>query len=213
MIPDRLNIDYHARVLMHGADLPWIPSPLAGVERRLLYRLGGEKARATSLVRYAPGSHFSKHVHSGGEEFLVLQGVFEDEHGSYPAGTYVRNPPGSHHSPKASQGCMIFVRLMQFHPLDQVQLVVQLPTQGSQILFENDHEWVAVQDLPPHSHVTLSNRRGLELLVIEGGLMVDGQALKPLDWLRLPANQNFTAQTGKTAARFWVKDTDHTLGL
>ena len=39
------------------------------------------------------------HVHGGGEEFLVLEGVFQDEHGDFPAGSYVRNPPQSHHTP------------------------------------------------------------------------------------------------------------------
>jgi hypothetical protein len=41
-------------------------------------------ARATSIVRYAPGSHFSPHTHGGGEEFFVLEGIFGDEQGEYP---------------------------------------------------------------------------------------------------------------------------------
>lgn len=68
------------------------------------------QARATSLVRYQPGSHFSAHEHGGGEEILVLDGVFEDEHGYYPAGSYLRNPPGSRHTPGSTEGCVIFVR-------------------------------------------------------------------------------------------------------
>lgn len=197
---------------MHGADLPWIPSPLVGVERRPLYRLGAEQARATSLVRYAPGSEFSMHVHSGGEEFLVLEGVFEDEHGQYPAGTYVRNPPGSRHSPRATQGCMIFVKLRQFHALDEKHVVVQLPTHGSQTLFESEHEWVGVQDLSPNSSATLANRRGLEILVINGELTVSDQPLKALDWLRLPAGVSPEAKAGKNGTRFWIKHASHSLG-
>ena len=54
-------------------------------------RVGGELARATSLVRYAPASSFERHAHSGGEEVLVLDGVFTDENGDYSAGTYLRN--------------------------------------------------------------------------------------------------------------------------
>jgi hypothetical protein len=61
----------------------------------MLDRIGDEVARATSIVRYAPASHFSPHVHDGGEEFLVLEGTFQDEHGDYPVGSYVRNPPTS----------------------------------------------------------------------------------------------------------------------
>ncbi|GAL13613.1 hypothetical protein JCM19233_4618 [Vibrio astriarenae] len=51
-----------------------------------LDRVGGEVARATSIVRYKPNSAFSPHTHDGGEEFFVLEGVFSDEHGDYPQG-------------------------------------------------------------------------------------------------------------------------------
>ena len=88
-----LNADFSRRVAVHAARLPWVPSPMVGVERRMLDRIGDEVARATSIVRYAPGSHFSPHAHGGGEEFFVLEGVFQDEHGEFPAGSYVRNRP------------------------------------------------------------------------------------------------------------------------
>lgn len=77
-----------------------------------------EVARATSIVRYAPESRFAEHIHELGEEFLVLEGMFSDEHGDYGAGTYVRNPPGSSHSPYTVDGCTIFVKLRQFDPAD-----------------------------------------------------------------------------------------------
>ena len=105
-----LNHDFSQGVLLHTADLPWSPSPMAGVERRMLDRIGGEVARATSIVRYAPGSRFSRHVHGGGEEYLVLEGVFSDEHGHNPPGSYVRNPPGSVHRPSSAAGCTIWVK-------------------------------------------------------------------------------------------------------
>ena len=66
-----INADFSQRVVVHAAQLPWVPSPMAGVERRMLDRIGDEVARATSIVRYAPGSQFSPHTHGGGEEFLV----------------------------------------------------------------------------------------------------------------------------------------------
>jgi len=92
----------------------WVPSPMTGVHRYLLDRVGGEIARATSLVRYAAGSRFSRHEHGGGEEILVLEGVFSDERGDHPAGTYLRNPPGSGHAPFSLEGCTLFVKLWQF---------------------------------------------------------------------------------------------------
>jgi ChrR Cupin-like domain len=94
-----LNSDFTQRAAVHAAQLAWKPSPIAGVERRMLDRIGDEVARATSFVRYAPHSRFSAHTHGGGEEFLVLEGVFQDEHGDFPAGSYIRNPPTSSHSP------------------------------------------------------------------------------------------------------------------
>ena len=104
-----LNHDFRLRVVQHAADAAWSPSPLPGVTRRMLDRVGGEVARATSIVRYAAGSRFDAHGHPGGEEILVLDGVFSDEHGDYPAGTYLRNPPGSRHAPLSREGCTLFV--------------------------------------------------------------------------------------------------------
>src|SRR5262249_28991485 len=114
-----LNADFSKRAVVHAARISWVPSPNAGVERRMLDRIGGEIARATSIVRYAPNSHFSAHTHGGGEEFFVLDGVFSDEHGDFPAGSYIRNPPSSQHRPGSEPGCTIFVKLWQFDPLDR----------------------------------------------------------------------------------------------
>jgi anti-sigma factor ChrR (cupin superfamily) len=96
----KLNADFTKRAVVHAATLDWQASPMAGVERRMLDRIGDEVARATSIVRYAPHSQFSPHEHDGGEEFLVLEGVFQDEYGDFPAGCYVRNPPQSRHTPR-----------------------------------------------------------------------------------------------------------------
>lgn len=92
-----VNADFSARVVIESQIAPWVTSPEQGVERKLLDRVGDQVARATSIVRYAPGSAFATHEHALGEEFLVLSGTFADEHGEYPPGTYVRNPPGSQH--------------------------------------------------------------------------------------------------------------------
>ncbi|MCZ6590022.1 MAG: cupin domain-containing protein, partial [Alphaproteobacteria bacterium] len=115
----KLNADFSQRVAIDTTSQPWVASPLPGVERRMLDRIGDEVARATSLVRYAPDSYFSPHEHSGGEEFFVLDGVFSDEHGDYGPGMYLRNPIGSSHKPFSRDGCTIFVKLGQMDPDDQ----------------------------------------------------------------------------------------------
>lgn len=112
----KLNADLSQRVVLETETLDWQDSPMQGVQRRMLDRDGAEVARATSLVKYAPGSHFSAHTHGGGEEFFVLEGTFSDEQGDYPAGTYVRNPVGSSHTPFSKDGCTIFVKLWQDVP-------------------------------------------------------------------------------------------------
>src|SRR5262245_7522733 len=97
---------------------PWTASPEPQVQRKMLERDGEEVARASSIVRYAARSSFPEHVHERGEEFVVIEGTFSGEHGDYPEGSYVRNPPGSKHRPFSRQGCTIFVKLRQFDPND-----------------------------------------------------------------------------------------------
>jgi anti-sigma factor ChrR (cupin superfamily) len=70
-----LNADFDQRVLVHADQIEWKNSPMPGVSRRMLDRIGNEIARATTIVRYDPDSQFSPHEHTGGEEFIVLEGV------------------------------------------------------------------------------------------------------------------------------------------
>ncbi len=119
-----LNSDLHTRAVVDTDALSWVPSPVAGVERRLIERDGGEVARATSMVRYAPGSSFSSHVHEFGEELVVLSGDLADESGEYPAGTYIKNPPGSVHAPRSKRGCTLLVKLRHLDAADDARIVV-----------------------------------------------------------------------------------------
>ena len=114
-----INNDYNQRVVINHHDLPWIPSPELGVLRRMLERQGAEVAKATSIVKYLPGSKFEAHQHELGEEILVLEGTFSDETGSYGAGNFIMNPPGSVHSPFSESGCTLFVKLRHLGP-DQI---------------------------------------------------------------------------------------------
>jgi quercetin dioxygenase-like cupin family protein len=212
----RINDNLALPVIVHAARQDWVPSPAAGVDRRMLFRVGGEVARATSIVRYAPGSAFPRHTHHGGEEILVLRGVFEDERGDYPAGCYFRNPPGSSHVPAAKEGCTIFVRLWQFREDDAAHIVRQpggVPRTGQRpgarsqtVLFDDGHETVFLEDWPSGGLVAIDNKRGLEFLVVSGSLTFDAEPLEPLSWGRLPAGNPLRATVGAQGARIWIKD-------
>jgi len=210
----RLNDDFSQRAVLHGANMDWVASPTPGVDRRMLFRVGEEKARATSIVRYAPDSHFPRHGHPGGEEILVLDGVFEDDSGAYPAGSYMRNPPGSGHTPSSMAGCVIFVKLWQFRRDDDAY-VVKTPNQdpaaawpgvlASRKLFDNGHEVVRLEDWEPNAGIEIANPDGLELLAV-GGSFHDGvEEFVPLSWLRLPPGQHLKGKTGAQGARVWSK--------
>ncbi|MDM7984292.1 MAG: cupin domain-containing protein [Maricaulis sp.] len=114
----QLHSNFNERVVLRPEDREWVASPASGVERQMLDRIGDEVARATTIVRFVPNSSFEPHGHELGEEYLVLDGVFSDESGDYSAGHYVRNPPGSSHTPFTREGATIFVKLRQFDPMD-----------------------------------------------------------------------------------------------
>ena len=117
----RINADFSQKVVIRPDDHLWVASPSPGVKRMMLDRIGEETGHATSLVRYTPDSVFPTHVHSGGEEILVLKGEFSDEHNDYPTGSYLRNPIGTKHRPRIGpQGATIFVKLHQFDQQDKI---------------------------------------------------------------------------------------------
>ena len=209
-----LNADFDKRASSHLADAEYVPSPMAGVDRRMLDRLGDEVARATTIVRYAPGSDFSPHVHTGGEEFLVLSGVFEDEHGAFPEGSYIRNPPESRHKPGSKPGCEIFVKLWQFDLADRTHVRVDTTKMPwfaigeggeAQGLFADAHEDVRMERWAAGAEIPLIADGGMEMLVTSGGFEESGESFSRESWLRLPKGAATTAKAGPEGVTFWVK--------
>jgi len=208
-----LNADFSAKVIVHSAQIPWVASPMAGVDRRMLDRIGDEIARATTIVRYAPGSTFSAHTHTGGEEFIVLSGTFQDEHGDYPAGTYVRNPPTTSHTPGSQDGCVIFVKLWQFDMDDRTQFSRRMtdqlapPTNGiaRAELHRDPREVVSYIEISPDTVFVEPAKGGLELLVLDGALDVGAEQLTEGSWLRLPDRADLSAKAGSQGAKVWIK--------
>ena len=208
-----LHSDFSKRVLIHSGDEEWLASPMPGVDRRMLDRIGGEVARATTIVRYAPGSKFSAHTHTGGEEFIVLDGVFQDEHGDFPTGTYVRNPPTTSHIPGSDDGCVIFVKLWQFDLNDRDQFRKDMATGlgtahngvARNVLHTDDRETVTYAHIDDGATLDVQATGGLEMLVIDGTLVESGDALGKGSWLRIPDGGALSARAGQGGARVWIK--------
>ena len=199
----RLNADFSQTAVVVPDPEAWVCSPESGVDRLMLDRIGDEVARATSIVRYAPGSRFPRHEHAKGEEFLVLDGVFSDESGDYGRGSYVRNPPGSGHAPYSQDGCRIFVKLRQFDPQDGRQFAIDTTNRDAWqpcddgcstrlSLHEFGEERVAILRTPQSRLLPIhADDGGVEVLVVEGSVRHAEQRLPDESWLRFPPGENF----------------------
>lgn len=198
----RINADFSQRAELCAEQHQWVHSPQSGVHRVMLDRIGAKKARATSLVRYAPDSYFPHHLHPGGEEILVLQGVFSADDKHYPAGWYLRNPPGSGHQPYSDEGATIFVKLRQMTEDEKQYVAIDTndaehwQAQGKRQvcpLFSSEYEQVSLQRLQSGETVFDSRPEGgAELLVVSGSLveMKSDQLSDEYSagsWMRLPA--------------------------
>jgi anti-sigma factor ChrR (cupin superfamily) len=146
----------------------------------------------------------------------VLDGVFQDEHGDYPAGYYVRNPPTSSHTPGSAPGCTLFVKLWQFDPEDRTE--VRLDTSKMAFepnasrsgvalmpLFHDHREKVRLERWAPRACIELAVPGGMELLVLEGEFSEGGERLGPQSWLRLPCGARLRATAGAGGCQAWVK--------
>jgi anti-sigma factor ChrR (cupin superfamily) len=213
--------DFSQRATVKADEHRWVPSPQAGVTRMMLDRLGGEHARATSLVRYAPSSVFPAHGHPGGEEILVLSGTFSDDSGHHGPGCYLRNPPGSAHQPSSEEGALIFVKLWQMPADDTSTLRIDTRDPTAWVrdglhevcpLHRTDHEQVSLLRLSPGHAFPLDTRGGAELLVLDGYLIESACVLGPLSWLRLPPGVGSELRAGASGVALYLK-AGHLAGL
>ncbi len=211
-----INADFTVRASVHAAQNPWVASPMPGVERRMLDRMGDEVARATTIVRYAPGSSFSAHTHTGGEEYIVLDGVFQDEYGDFSVGSYVRNPPQSKHIPSSVEGATIMVKLWQFDPEDrqtvrlQTQDMAAEPVPGREgvsviPLYKDARENVRIEVWEAGTRLSVDGHKGFEVFVLEGGFAEGNETFSRDSWLRLPVGHVFEGVAGSEGARVWIK--------
>lgn len=215
---DELNADFSMPAFAHTEDMEWEESPSAGVWRKRLDLVGGaETGRVTSIVRYDADSSFSAHDHPGGEEILVLEGVFSDEHGDYPKGSYMLNPEGFHHAPFSREGCVLFVKLRQFAGNDRRHVIIptedvawaagaQPGTWTKDLYSQGDypeHIYLSRLDanviVPHHDHP-----KGREALVLEGEAEDEFGRYKKGSWVRLPPGSSHSLSS-KTGVTLYVK--------
>ncbi|MGI2228956.1 cupin domain-containing protein [Burkholderia vietnamiensis] len=216
-----VNADFSRRAIVEPHEYQWVTSPQGGVERVMLDRLGGEKARATSIVRYAPGSGYPHHPHPGGEEILVLSGTFSEGDEHYPAGWYLRNPPGSSHQPSSCEGAIVFVKLWQMTPDERrrVRIDTRDPAAwqrqgGRQVcpLFSADAEQVCLQRLAPGETLFADPVDSAELLVLAGDLVAEGRSYARGSWMRFPKGEYLEIAAGAQGATLYLK-TGHLLDM
>lgn len=209
-----VNADFSRWAVVRPSEYQWIASPQAGVERVMLDRVGDEEARATSVVRYAAGSIFPRHQHPLGEEIFVLSGTFSEQGMDYPAGSYLRNPPGSSHCPSSREGAVIFVKLRQMK-LSETG-VVRIDTthpkswqrrQDGEIcrLFSNDTEHVCLRRLGASEVAYADATESVELLVLEGEVVIGAQSYDRGTWVRAPQGACPVIAAGSMGATFYMK--------
>lgn len=209
-----INADFSQRAAITPGEYRWVASPQPGVERVMLDRIGEEKARATSIVRYAAGSYFPVHEHAGGEEIFVLSGKFSEGDEHFPAGWYLRNPPGSQHQPSSCEGAIIFVKLGQMSADEKhaVRIDTRNPAHWHQEhdreicpLYSDAREQVSLQKLKADRIFSSSAAGGTEILIVDGDLIVGETAFAKGSWIRLPAQENPIMVAGTQGVTIYLK--------
>ena len=198
---EAINGNLTVRAVADTNRMEWTSSPSGTVWRKRVHLVGPpESGQVTSVVRYEPDSKFPAHDHPAGEEILVLEGVFSDEHGDWPAGTYLLNPEGFRHAPFSKPGCVLFVKLRQFPGRERRHVVVDTrtlewqpgadPAIRQRPLYDQAgfSDRMRIEQWAPNAGLgTLTYEQGAELFVLDGAFSDEAGAYTAGCWLRLPA--------------------------
>jgi hypothetical protein len=208
-VTEAIHGDMSRRVVLRTAELPWQASPIAGVWRKRLHRVGPEESgQVTSLVRFDAGSSFAEHGHPDGEEVLVLSGIFSDGDGDWGPGSYLLNPDGTRHTPWSSGGCELFVKLQQYAGPRRCRLEIDTASREwrptvragieEKVLYE-DRQFPDRTRLERWAAGTVAAARswtgGAEILILDGDLVADGESCERGSWLRLPPGDSIHASS------------------
>ena len=219
MTASALNGELDRRTCVNADDQEWVASPGGEVLRKRLHRVGPpESGQVTSIVRYQPGSEFPSHPHPEGEEILVLEGVFSDEHGDWPAGTYLLNPEGFEHKPYSREGCLLFVKLRQFPGTDRKHVVVDTNDAEWRSSVRPGARWQKLYAQEPFSdHMRIENwsrpgdigqlnfPQGAEIFVLSGSFADEHGNYGKHTWLRLPPGSSLSPE-GDEACELYIKE-------
>ena len=201
-----LNGDLTQRAVMHTDTMEWQASPSGTVWRKRLHLVGSAEAgQVTSLVRYEPNASFPVHDHPEGEEILVLEGTFSDEHGDWPAGTYLLNPEGFRHAPFSKGGCLLFVKLRQYSGVGRHHVATRTEELSWQATARPGIEVKSLYSVdgfadttelqrwaPGASPGTVAYEGGVEIFVLEGSFADEHGSYEKHSWLRLPDKAEHT---------------------
>ena len=215
---ESINGDLSARAVADTAAMAWATSPDGTVWRKRVHLVGApESGQVTSLVRYEPNASFPAHDHPDGEEILVLDGVFSDEHGDWPAGTYLLNPEGFRHAPFSKPGCILFVKLRQFPGADREHHVIDThaldwqPTAIAGIACKPLYNQAGYTDdmrlerwEAGAAPGRVTHEEGAEWLVLDGEIADDDGVYRQGSWLRFPAGAMHQPRA-LTDCRLYVK--------
>ncbi|MDM2746511.1 MULTISPECIES: cupin domain-containing protein [Enterobacteriaceae] len=211
----QLNSDFSQHTIVTPNNYQWVCSPRSGVKRMMFDRIGNEQARATSLVRYEPGSIFPMHNHPGGEEILVLSGIFTEYNTDYSAGWYLRSPDGSSHQPSSKVGTTIFVKLRQMTAEENqyVRIDTNDPknwhyyAQGEVCpLYKSVRECVVLLKVKAGERLFCSPLNGgAEILLLEGELTDPFGRYEKGSWLRLPPGDMPSLIASASGAKLYLK--------
>ncbi len=92
-----------------AAEGEWKPTDVPGVSLRVLF-VDTPRNEFTALVRMTPGSAYPRHVHSGAEQCLVLEGDLHVEDDVFGPGDYQRSEVGSLHGiQRTERGCLLLI--------------------------------------------------------------------------------------------------------
>jgi len=214
----QMNGDLSKACSVDTGQLAWTQSPSGTVWRKRVHLVGpAESGQVTSVVRYDADSNFPTHEHPDGEEILVLEGVFSDEQGDWPAGTFLLNPQGFRHAPFSKNGCVLFVKLRQFPGTDRRHVAVDTSSLDWQmsatpgvmhkpLYAQNGYtdtmaleKWDA--GVKPGQ---VSYAAGAEIFVIDGVLSDENGRYESRHWLRFPVGARHQPYTDSGCV-FYIK--------